>query len=286
MLFLILSILSSSLIYITFKLLKKFDVKIFPVIIINYLTASFTGYLFWERDYTFDEIIATDWFYTSIVIGILFITMFYLIGLSTQKAGLTITSISTKMSVVFPMLFSILYYSENIYTLKVIGMILALVSILLSTIKDKANGSSLKGLAFPLILFFGMGIVDSAVKFNQEEYLLNAGAIESTTFIFAISALIGLSIQFSFNVKKIKDIKLGTLIFGIILGLSNFGSLYFLILALNSKFLDSSIIFAVNNTVIILISVLVGRFLFAEKLTKLNWIGVAVSIIAIVSLSV
>jgi len=285
MLFLILSIISSSFIFVTFKLLKRFEIRIFPVIIINYLTASLTGYLFREKDFTIAEIAAADWFYTSIVIGIMFISMFYLIGLSTQKAGLTITSISTKMSVVFPMLFSMIYYGENIYAIKIAGMVLALVSILLSTIKGKADGSATKNLVFPLVLFFGMGIVDSAVKFNQEEYLLNTGAIESTTFIFAVSALIGLSLQLSFNLKKVKEIKFETLIFGVILGLSNFGSLYFLILALNTKFLDSSIIFAVNNTAIIIISVLIGRFFFEEKLTRLNWLGVSVSIIAILSLS-
>jgi multidrug transporter EmrE-like cation transporter len=285
MVFIILSIISSSLIYITFKLLGRYKVAIFPAIITNYIAASFTGYLLREKDFSLNEVVAADWFYTSIIIGILFITMFYLIGLSTQKAGITITSISTKMSVIFPMLFSIIYYQENIYAIKIVGMILALVSIFLSTIQDKTDGTPTKSLLFPLVLFFGMGIVDSTVKFNQEEYLLNTGVIESTTVIFAVSAIIGLFIQFTFNIKKIKKLKISTIILGVILGLSNFGSLYFLILALNSNFLDSSVIFAVNNTAIILISVLIGRFFFEEKLSKLNWLGVAISIIAILSLS-
>ncbi len=286
MVFLILSIISSSLIYITFKLLGKYKAPIFPAIIINYITASFTGYLLREEEFRLNEIVTADWFYTSLVIGVLFITMFYLIGLSTQKAGITVTSISTKMSVIFPMLFSILYYQESIYAIKVVGMVLALISIFLSTVKVKSEGAPTKNLLFPLVLFFGMGIVDSTVKFNQEEYLLNTGVIESTTVIFAVSATIGFLIQFTFNIKKIKKLKVSTIVLGIILGLSNFGSLYFLILALNSNFLDSSIIFAVNNTAIILISVLIGRFLFDEKLSKLNWLGVAVSVIAILSLSI
>lgn len=212
--------------------------------------------------------------------------MFYIIGLSTQKAGITITTISTKMSVVFPMIFSILYFNESIYAIKIAGMILALVSIFLSTIKNKAEATSGKNLLFPVVLFLGMGIVDSTVKFNQEKYLLNTGVIESTTVIFAVSAIIGLFIQLMFNLKKIERLKIKTIIFGIILGLSNFGSLYFLILALNSNFLDSSVIFAVNNTAIILISVLIGSLFFEEKLSTLNWLGVAVSVVAILSLSI
>jgi drug/metabolite transporter (DMT)-like permease len=286
MIFLILSILSSCLIFFLFKLLRRFKVAIFPVIITNYIVASFIGFLIKRDDFVVDEIIGADWFYISIVIGIMFIIMFYLIGLSTQKAGITVTSISTKMSVVFPMLFSILYYHENIYAIKVAGMILALASILLSTIKDTKHTSKSKHLLFPLILFLGMGLVDSVVKYNQEEYLLNTGAIESTTVIFTVSATIGLIIQFVFNFKKIKKVKLATLPLGVALGLSNFGSLYFLILALNSKFIDSSIIFAVNNTAIIILSVLIGWLFFEEKLNKLNKLGVAVAIFAILSLSI
>ncbi|MEN8119300.1 MAG: EamA/RhaT family transporter [Bacteroidota bacterium] len=286
MIFLILSIISSSLIYVIFKLLDKISIKIFPVIIINYLTAALTGYLFREKDFSVQEIFTADWIYISIIIGILFIAMFYLIGISTQKAGITVTSISTKMSVVFPMLFSILYYGESLYLLKIGGIFLALLSIILSTIKDKNGVRGIKNIIFPAVLFLGMGLVDSLVKFNQEEFLQNTGVIESTTVIFAVSAIIGISIQFIFNFKANKVLKVSTLLFGILLGLSNFGSLYFLILALNAKFLDSSVVFAINNTAIILIAALVGRFFFKEKLILLNWIGVIVSMIAILALSI
>ncbi|OQX97641.1 MAG: hypothetical protein B6I20_12220 [Bacteroidetes bacterium 4572_117] len=285
MIYLILSIVSSSFIYIIFKLLDKAQIKIFPVIIVNYLTASLTGWLFGEQSFSVVEILTADWIYTSIIIGVLFIAMFYIIGISTQKAGITITSISTKMSVVFPMLFSILYYGENIYLLKVGGMFLAISSIVLTSVKGKNTNSGIKNFIFPATLFLGMGLVDSLVKYNQEEFLQNTGAIESTTVIFAVSAIIGLSIQLIFNYKTNKKLKLNTLFFGIILGLSNFGSLYFLILALNSKFFDSSIIFAINNTTIILIAALVGKFFFKEKLILINWIGVIVSIVAIFALS-
>ena len=286
MIFLILSIISSSLIYISFKLIDKVQIKIFPVIIVNYITASITGYAFKENGFVVQEIFAADWIYTSIVIGVLFVATFYLIGLSTQKVGIAITSISSKMSVVFPMLFSIFYYGESIYFLKIGGIFLAIISIILSSLKGKSGTFDIKNYNFPAALFFGMGLVDSLVKFNQEEFLQNTGVIESTTITFAVSAITGLSIQLFLNLKNNNEFKISTLLLGIMLGLANFGSLYFLILALNSKFLDSSIIFAVNNTAIILIAALIGRFFFKEKLILLNWIGVIVSMITILILSI
>lgn len=284
MLYLVASILSSTFIYIIFKLVKKSNNALFPVIVTNYIAATSLGVVLSENQIRINQIINAEWLYTSIIIGILFIAMFYLIGLSTQKAGLTITSISTKMSVIFPMIFSIWYYSESIYSLKIIGIVLALFSIYLSTING-STGNKSKNLIFPLILFIGMGIVDSIVKYNQEEYLKNTGEIESTTVVFSVSAIIGLILQFTFNIKQIKEIKTSTFLLGTALGLVNFGSLYFLILALNSKILDSSVIFAINNTSIILLSALAGKFFFQEKLNKANWYGVGVAVIAIAALS-
>lgn len=285
MIYLILSIVSSSFIYIIFKLLNKFKVELLPVIVVNYITAATIGYLFREKDFLVQEVLATDWVYPSIIIGILFVAMFYFIGIATQKAGITITSISTKMSVIFPILFSMFYYGESIYLLKVIGMLVALVAIVLSSIKGKAEDGGLKNFIFPIGLFLGMGLIDSFVKFNQEEFLKDTGALESTTVTFAVSALISLSIYLALYIKNKNKFELNSLLFGIFLGIVNFCSLFFLILALNTDFLDSSVIFAINNSAIIMISVLVGKYFFKEKLILLNWAGVFLSMIAIIALS-
>jgi len=285
MVFLILSIVSSSFIYIIFKLLDVFRIKIFPVIVVNYITATLTGYFFRESNFTINEILSADWIYVSAIIGILFIATFYLIGISSQKAGITLTGISTKMSVVFPILLSIFYYGEKIYFLKTIGIILAVLAIVLSSVKGKDEQQGNAKYIFPLILFLSMGLVDSLVKFNQEEFLKDTGIIESTTVVFAVSALVSVAILIVYTLKTHNFFKKEAVFFGIILGIANFGSLYFLILALNAGFWDSSVVFAVNNSAIILISVLAGRFFFKEKLLWINWSGVALSMLAIIALS-
>jgi drug/metabolite transporter (DMT)-like permease len=286
MIFLILSILSSSLIYISFKIASHLNVKIFPVIVINYLTAALTGYIFSNHLSGFQQIISEKWFYASVILGILFIVMFYLIGLSTTKAGMTLTTISTKMSVVIPILFSIVYYNEKMGSIKIAGIFLAIFAILLSSLKEKKSKHEIKRIVFPLILFIGMGIVDSLVKFNQEEYLQKTGEIESALICFSTAAIIGIIFLSLSNNKQLFQISKKSIFIGLMLGLSNFGSLLFLVKALNSNFSDSSIIFALNNTIIIIITALSGKFVFNEKLNKINWLGLLISIIAIVLLSI
>ena len=284
MVFLILSIISSSFIYIIFKLLDRYRIKIFPVIVVNYITASITGYLLIGNNFSWQTALGSNWIYVSALIGVLFIATFYLIGISSKNAGITITSISTKMSVVFPILFSLFYYGEQIYLLKTIGILLALLSIVLSSIKNKDEKGNKKYL-FPLILFLSMGLVDSLVKFNQQEFLQNTGVVASTTFVFLVAAIVSSVFFLISNFKQIRKLNLKTVVAGFLLGISNFGSLYFLILALNHGIFESSVVFALNNSAIIMISVLAGRFFFKEKLLRINWLGVVVSLVAIVALS-
>jgi drug/metabolite transporter (DMT)-like permease len=155
----------------------------------------------------------------------------------------------------------------------------------MATVKGGQGKPDFRFFIFPFSLFVGMGIVDSLVKYNQEEHLKHTGALESSAVVFTIAFIFGLMVQSLGKNKSILKIKAETFLYGIALGLANFGSLYFMILALNSNFTDSSVIFAVNNLSIITLSAISGKLFFKEKLSKLNWAGVLSSLLAIVLLS-
>ena len=74
---------------------------------------------------------------------------------------------------------------------------------------------------------------------------------------------------------------------GILLGGVNFGSIFFLVRALNyisssGRVIDSSVIFGVNNTGIVALSVLVGFWIFKGRLQPINWMGIALSAVALI----
>ena len=64
-----------------------------------------------------------------------FIGLFFLIGQSSQKAGITVTTLATKLSVVFPVLLSLIYFNEQLNSLRIIGLVLAFVAIGLTLYK-------------------------------------------------------------------------------------------------------------------------------------------------------
>lgn len=103
----------------------------------------------------------------------------------------------------------------------------------------------------------------------------------------AISGLITKLIRKT-SFKDLMNFKI--LLWGIGLGISNYGSLYFLIKALNYKnslgnAMDGSIVFGINNLGVIALSVFIGLIVFKEKFLKINWVGIILSFVAIYILS-
>jgi hypothetical protein len=77
---------------------------------------------------------------------------------------------------------------------------------------------------------------------------------------------------------------------GTLLGAVNFGSIFFMVRTLNysspeGKGFDSSLVFGVNNLGIVTLSVVVGLWVFRERLFPLNWMGIALSGLAILLFS-
>jgi len=213
--------------------------------------------------------------------GILFIVMFFMVGTSSQRAGISITTVACKMSVILPILFSILYYKEMISWQKISGIALALVALVFSVWKKPEKKEGIFLILLPLILFLGLGAIDTMVKYAQQSYILPSEASFFTAFVFGISFLAGIIIGF-FRKDFFKGFtKIKILVFGILLGLSNFGSFYFMICALNKSGWDSSVVFGVNNMGIVALSVLAGLIWFKEKLKIINWIGIIFAFIAI-----
>lgn len=282
MIFLLLSILSSSAIYVVFKLLDKFRINRLYAIIVNYFTACVAGYFGLERNLSIEDTLAQDWVWGAIVLGVLFITVFNLMALTTKKSGLSAVSVASKMSVALPILFVIFYYDEPIGFLKIFGIILALIAVYFSSVKTKSGIHLEKNmLIYPLLVFLGSGIIETLIKFLEQNYVAKEDVALFSTFTFVCAAVVGMIAGIiQFTKKKIK-FTYKELLGGIALGVPNYYSVYFFIHALRSG-MPSTTVFILNNVAIVLFSTLLGIFIFNEKLLRKNWIGIALAVVSII----
>ncbi len=285
MIYLLLSVLSSGSILILFKFLARYEFPLLYPIVINYFVAFLIGLIFTPPHL---DVFSSNVSYlipAALWLGSLFILMFFFIGKSSQKAGIFVTSVASRMSLIFPISFAILFYEEKLSVFKLSGIILALLSVILTSLKVRTQRADWKYLYLPLVVFVGSGLIDSSVEFSQHSLLQENTQSAFTILVFMIAALFGLS----FSILKKYDFKkiLKKEIFwsGLILGTLNYASLYFMISALKSTRFDDSVIFGFNNIGVVLFSVLIGIIFYHEKISKLNIVGIFLSLLAVYFLS-
>ena len=282
MIYLLFSIASSTIILILFKLFDRYKINTLQAIVINYITACATGLISYNSSISVGDIINSDWFIGAFLLGFLFISIFNVMALTAQRNGLSVASVAAKMSVIIPVVFGIYVYKEGVGAQKIIGIVLALIAVYLTSIKSKSAVNSSKGLILPIILFLGSGIIDTSIKYLETTYVAKNGIPIFSATIFFFAGLIGIGIIIKRAITKSFRFNSKNVLGGIALGIANYYSIFFLLKALQFEGMESSTIFTVNNVAIVMLSTLIGLLLFREKIYTKNWIGITIAIVSIV----
>ena len=274
------TILLFNVLIIVFKMFEKYKVDNLQALIVNYITAGFCSYLFLETDFSLNYILESDWLYHSMIIGVLFIIIFNFYAFGIQKAGVAVTTVANRMSLIIPVCAAlILYPEENTFTLiKGIAFFLALTGIYLSSTKAGKLSFDKKYLWLIILVFVGQGISDSIFNDFAQKFP-NEGNYLFFMVLFFMASISGILILSGRSIRTRSPLQLKSIFWGVIFGIPNFFSLVFLLKALGS--ISSSIVFPIVGMGVVISSSLIGLLLFQEKLTRSNWIGILLSMCAI-----
>ncbi len=288
MLDLVLGILFFNVILILFKLFERYKVDNLQAIIVNYLVAGSCGYIYADNTPALNELVELPWIPLAILIGFIFITVFNLLAKGAQVVGMAIATVANKMSVILPVIASFFLYGDTVSSFKIIGILLALLGVVLSSI-EKGKLSFDKKYLWPILsIFSGQGIADVLFTYAQKKYVEKPPLFISVLFLTAfVSGLIILGVQVAQKKQTLLPIKkLGkNVLWGIALGVPNFLTLFYFYSALDNGFMESSQVYPILNMGVIVLSALSGYLIFKEKLSVINWLGIAVSVLAIAAIS-
>jgi len=282
MVYLILAIISSTGIFATFKVFERYKIDNLQAIVFNYIIAAGFGFLIYEGEYTVTSIYQSPWFANSIIIGLAFIVAFNFFALSTQKVGISITAVSSKMSVVIPIVFGVMLFNDNMTLLKVVGIIFAFLAFYLTFKKNVQLRVHRRFLILPVIIFISNGTIDTLLKYTEHHYI-QGDLILFLSMVFLIALVAGLSIVLVNSFFTKTRIYLKNIIGGIVLGLLNFASTYYFLMAMGV--FQVSVVIPILNVGIVALSALAAFFIFREKLSLVNWIGIFIAIIAILAIA-
>lgn len=293
MIYLILSIIFSVLLLVNFKIFPKFGINTAQAIALNYPVCFACGYLLMPSGQQFYLPLTETWVWFCLILGIGFIVTFILSGASTQKIGMSITSMANNISLVIPVLFSLLVFNTDIVKfgiLNYLGILLAIIAIGIATykgggsLKNNANWLTTGGLAFSVFLMYG--ITNTAINYLNIKYIPDPNKTIPVTLVMVFGAIIGGGFLLIYNMIIKKDkLELKNFIAAITLGVPNFLSFYFLIMTLGSFGNSGAFVYPVYNIGVILASAMVSVLLFKEKISRINGFGIALAVIAIILIS-
>ncbi len=280
MIFVLIAIFCSIMVSINFKLFKRYYTNAYQAIVFNYPVGALLCYFIFKPDLTVKP--NQEHWLLYFILAVLLISIFYFIGKSIETNGIILTAIAQRLSLIIPVLSAFLIFSETTTTFKIIGLCIGLIAIYASKPTGKTN---LKAIInwYPIIVFLGTGIID--VLFNQLTQLNNISFTTSLFYIFSIASLLGFASLIYQKLKGTLKFQLKAALAGVVLGLFNFGSIYFYIKALNLEKNRPSVVFSSLDIGVIVLGSLVGIILFKEKLSKLNKIGIGLAVIAIILLN-
>ena len=287
MLYLILSITFSMLLLVNFRLHPKYEIDTTQAIIFNYWVCLPVGWLLLPAGTVFEVNMSAEMTYYSLLLGVGFIVVFMLSGASTLKSGISATSLANNMSLVIPVLFNLFVFNTSQYFgfINYLGLVLALVAVYLSTAKEETDGETHtipNNRLLPLLVFVMYGLTNTAFNYLNLKYVSANG----TTITFMLTACLGaVGAGILLLLYNRKPIGFKNVVSAIPLGIPNFLSFYFLLKALDAFKNNGAYVLPVYNIGVILVSTFVAVFFFKERLAKINWIGLALAVVAIILIS-
>lgn len=279
MLFVLISVICSVTVSVIIKLARRYSINVTQMIAWNYPVAVILNYIFYRPKVEFQALNEGNW-KIYLILGLLLPSIFLAIAASIRYTGIVRTEIAQRISILIPLIAAFLIFHENPTTQSIIGISIGIAAVICSfnwqtdSKKEAGYGYWL----YPLIIFLGMGLID--VLFKQVAQLETAYTI-SIFFIFLIALSVSFLYIFGRVLSKKERLSLGSAIWGISLGLFNFGNILFYMKAHKAIPDNPSVVFTAMNIGVIALGALIGILIFREKLSKLNKIAILLAILSI-----
>jgi len=285
---LILSIIFSTLLGVVFKLFGKYKIDIFQAIVFNYVTCVLVA---WTDIGTFPlrmSSLQAPWFNWAILLGFLFIAGFNLAAQTVRYFGITTGAIMQKMSLGFTVFYSFWVMGENMNLYKGLGVAAAIFAIFFTNYPTKKTDQKAHiidwKIAIPILTLVFAILIEIIFLVVEKRVATKSADPVFIATLFGTAAIIGILGLTTLTLAGKEKIKRKNILAGIVLGLPNYGSIYFMLKALGDN-IDASVFFTLNNVGVIVFAAILAVFLFKDRFSKYQYFGLALSILAILLIS-
>lgn len=274
--YLIISILASVSVSVLLKLARSKNIGLAQAVAVNYLVCIACTALFLQPDLSVwqTELLPQAWLF--VLLGILLPGVFIVMGKAAQQAGIVKADAAQRLSLFLPIAAAFTLFGETLSANRIGGIILAFAALLCLLHKPQSNPQKTTPIWLLLGVWVGYGTIDILLKQLSKA----AGTGSNMLVMFVLAGFFMFSYLLFNKTRWTRTDWLG----GLLLGCLNFTNILFYIRA-HQVFKDNpTLVFTGMNMGVIVLGTLAGAWLFREKISKINLLGIALALCAIVCL--
>ena len=216
-----------------------------------------------------------------LVLAVVLPSLFLVLAASVRVAGIVRTDIAQRLSLLLSLLAAFLWFGESANGMKLAGLGLGLLSVVAILMRPKTTAGTPQAAGWLLLLtvWVGFALVDVMLKQIAAAGTPFAASLQVSFVLAFFGMLLVQGWRQARGHSRFSWRNLGT---GLLLGVLNFGNIVFYVHAHRALPENPSLVFAAMNIGVVVLGTLVGVLAFSEKLGRMNWLGIALAVPAIV----
>lgn len=277
MLYFLLAVLSSTMVSVFMRASEQHVCNKTTMLACNYLVCTAVSAAFLGKSSPFS---LTDGGLFSIALGVcsgvLYLVSFLMLQWNIGRNGVALPATYMKLGVLVPTLMAITLFGEQPKATQMIGIALAVAAIILVQSEKSSGRVASQGGLF-LLLVCG-GINDGMAKIFEE---FGNPSLQGQYLLFTFGVALLLCILLC--LKRKQGFAWQDLLFGILIGVPNYFSSWFLLLAL--KHLPAVVVYPGFSVATIVLITLTGAIWFHEKLSRRQLLAIGIILAALALLN-
>ena len=286
MIYIALSVVCSVVVSVLLKLAPRYDVDVRQAITGNYLVATLLTLALLDPHPSLLELPAAHPAWRVLVaLGVLLPSMFVVLAYSVRRAGVVVTDAAQRLSLLLPLLAAFTVFGEAFTWQKGAGIAIGVAAIACIVLRKRGIDAQAAsgGWQWPLIVFAGMGAID--ILFKRVAQLTGVPFADVLLATFALAFVLAMLATTVLYASKRMQWQWRNIVGAVLLGAFNFGNILFYVQAHRQLSRDPALVFSAMNIGVIVLATLVGVAWLGERLGRVNRIGLALAVAAVLVLA-
>jgi len=277
MYFLVFAVICSVLVSVLLKLARRRALDVAQMVTWNYLVAASLSALLLRPSLDSLAHGHAPWA-ALLALAVILPSLFVVLGRAVAQAGIVRSDVAQRLSLLLSLLAAFMFFGEQAGALRLAGLGVGLLAIVAITARSGDRTQSPGSWRWLLVVWLGFALVDILLK---KIALSGTPSMAALLVCFSLAFVLMLAVQLYRHGRGRTQLAWRNVGAGALLGLLNFGNILFYVRAHQHLSDSPATVFAGMNIGVVVLGAVVGIFVFGERTSMWNKIGLGLAVLAI-----